>query len=675
MKKMNKKNESSYRNPKGDEELLGTDVFDYGKHNQNQYNKTLEAILSLIGRTFSQPGNTITSIRKLEKVTLREPSVPTYISVDKQKTDSNKQKARKVNHTLDLKYVEELKNHNKEEQVLKANLELAYSLVWGQCTPAMQAQLKTMANYLTIREKFDVFELLKEIKGHTFKLTDHDYPFQSVWDSYQNVFNMMQGSHEFLDKFQERFNIVVEAAEGYGCIFGSEEILWETDPRWKSLSDLEKADPDEREKVQSRCREALLSYSFTQALSDRYDAYKKSLRASYSQGDNRYKGTVIEAYQMALDVSRIYQKKKRKEGDKSERQQEREEGGASFVQRDEKKKPKGQCFKCGAKDYKTCPCDNLKKKKDKEKETKAESHAQKDEEKTVRFDDTKLEASFHQIVCYEVELSASVGKFCNREHDISLAGVILMDSGSTIDLIQDKRLLKNISKGTKVCKIKTNGGILTTDMVRTLEGFGEVWYHPEALTNILSLRSIKSKFRVTFDSDDEDCFVVHKPGEFRKFCATSDGLYVMEVAELLKKLQRKVEKKMFLQTVEDNKKGFSKRAIQRTSKAKELYGMIQYPSIKDFKEMLRHNMIKNCPVKVEDVDTMLSIYGPNIYALKGKTVRKKSPPVGNPDYIKIPDELNKYRKKLVLEADVIYLNGLTFWFTMARKFDLFCTCQ
>ena len=215
--------------------------------------------------------------------------------------------------------------------------------------------------------------------------------------------------------------------------------------------------------------------------------------------------------------------------------------------------------------------------------------------------------------------------------------MILLDSGSTIDLIKDKRLLKNIQKATKLCKIKTNGGLLSTDMVGTLDGFGQVWYHPAAVTNILSLSSIKNKFRVTFDSEDGDCFVVHKPGKYRCFHTTTDGLYAMRVEELLK--TKKKSNGLFLQTVEDNKTGFSKRAIQRASKAKELYGIVQYPSIRDFKEMLRHNMIKNCPVKVEDVDTMLSIYGPNIHALKGKTVRKKSPKVSNPDYIKIPDEL------------------------------------
>ena len=165
----------------------------------------------------------------------------------------------------------------------------------------------------------------------------------------------------------------------------------------------------------------MLSYGFTQALSERYDAYKKGLRASYSQGDNRYKATVVEAYQMALDVSRIYQKRRKNFNEKNERDNDKDEGGTSFLQKEEKKKAKGQCFKCGAKDYKTCPCDNLKKNKSKEKEKSEEAHTHHAEEKHVSFDDAKVEASFHQMECEEVEMSARVVRFCNQAHNDTLA--------------------------------------------------------------------------------------------------------------------------------------------------------------------------------------------------------------------------------------------------------------
>ena len=61
--------------------------------------------------------------------------------------------------------------------------------------------------------------------------------------------------------------------------------------------------------MQERCREKLLAYGFTSGLSERFDAYKKDLKANYSQGNNKYKGTVVESYQMTLDVMRIYQKR------------------------------------------------------------------------------------------------------------------------------------------------------------------------------------------------------------------------------------------------------------------------------------------------------------------------------------------------------------------------------
>ena len=79
-----------------------------------------------------------------------------------------------------------------------------------------------------MRDGFLVFDLLKEIKGHTWTLTDCNSPYQSAWDSYHTVFNTKQGKGEFLDKFQEQFNALIEAADGYSCCFGIEEVLWET---------------------------------------------------------------------------------------------------------------------------------------------------------------------------------------------------------------------------------------------------------------------------------------------------------------------------------------------------------------------------------------------------------------------------------------------------------------
>ena len=85
--KKNNQNKNPRRNPRagqsggmktyracGDEEALGTNVFDYGQLNKmNQFNKTLEAIISHIGRTYNQSGNIISSIRTGSRVVLQGP--------------------------------------------------------------------------------------------------------------------------------------------------------------------------------------------------------------------------------------------------------------------------------------------------------------------------------------------------------------------------------------------------------------------------------------------------------------------------------------------------------------------------------------------------------------------------------------------------------------------------
>jgi len=59
-------------------------------------------------------------------------------------------------------------------------------------------------------------------------------------------------------------------------------------------------------------------------------------------------------------------------------------------------------------------------------------------------------------------------------------------------------------------KIHCNAGTATTRLVRNLPGYGEVWFHPEGIANILSLSKVKEKYRVTFDSKNGNRFMVHK---------------------------------------------------------------------------------------------------------------------------------------------------------------------
>jgi hypothetical protein len=57
------------------------------------------------------------------------------------------------------------------------------------------------------------------------------------------------------------------------------------------------------------------------------------------------------------------------------------------------------------------------------------------------------------------------------------------------------------------------------------------------------------------------------------------------------------------------------------------------------------NIIKNCPVTVEDVNIADQIFGPDMSSLKGKSTRRKPKPPVRQDLIEIPKELiTKHQK-------------------------------
>ena len=71
----------------------------------------------------------------------------------------------------------------------------------------------------------------------------------------------------------------------------------------------------------------------------------------------------------------------------------------------------------------------------------------------------------------------------------------------------------------------------------------------------------------------------------------------------------------FLKTVEENKQDYTQAMIDWAEHARKLYGIIQYPSIPDYKNMVRYEMIKNWPVTIEDIETMVKIYRPDFVML------------------------------------------------------------
>ena len=89
--------------------------------------------------------------------------------------------------TEKLVYDAKVKEIVKKEIKQEEDTEKLYSVVWGQCTPAMKAKLKALKEYEAIKDELNTIELLKEIKKLCYNFQEKNYASASI--------------HAVLDKF------------------------------------------------------------------------------------------------------------------------------------------------------------------------------------------------------------------------------------------------------------------------------------------------------------------------------------------------------------------------------------------------------------------------------------------------------------------------------------------
>ena len=73
------------------------------------------------------------------------------------------------------------------------------------------------------------------------------------------------------------------------------------------------------------------------------------------------------------------------------------------------------------------------------------------------------------------------------------------------------RMVKNICHtGRRYITIHSNYGMIRVTKEATLKGYGTVWFDEGAITNILSLGSIRGKYSVRYDTEG-NYFLIIKP--------------------------------------------------------------------------------------------------------------------------------------------------------------------
>ena len=102
---------------------------------------------------------------------------------------------------------------------------------------------------------------------------------------------------------------------------------------------------------------------------------------------------------------------------------------------------------------------------------------------------------------------------------------------------------------------RAHTGTETIDVEGDVGDIGTVWYDPTSLGNVIGFAHLAKKYRVTYDSEQEDAFAVHLPGKVIKFHGTSEGLYAYRPSdrfrELVAAIQTPTDRDLVAQTVKN----------------------------------------------------------------------------------------------------------------------------
>ena len=98
-------------------------------------------------------------------------------------------------------------------------------VIWGQCSGAMQAKMKSISGFIQFYEDRECLTLLQEIKGVSFKFEAQRYPPLALFEVKATFFRYHQhrglSNTEYLDKFKALYEVI----EHFGGIIGHDPML------------------------------------------------------------------------------------------------------------------------------------------------------------------------------------------------------------------------------------------------------------------------------------------------------------------------------------------------------------------------------------------------------------------------------------------------------------------
>jgi hypothetical protein len=650
----------------------------------------VEELIGYVDKTFKHGADISASLENLVAATITKPKDPA----------TNVEKEKETNKEI---WKQEIRAYVARKATLEENLQKAYALIWGQCSDALRAKLEGAPTHRQVASDKDSIALLKSIRASMFMSHAQRYEPLAILEGMERFIRLHQGRHQSLASYLESFKNCSDVLDYMTVKVGvsenglKAELTRMTDEFGTSLT-LASANRSEIGTARSSVKESFMAVKFLAGADKaRYGTVIQDLENDFTKKDDKFPKTVVDAYNLLMhwkhtpapthgtpnhgvaftvdgneDATTLTNY-----GDGSDdRGRGGGRGGRGRGGRGGRGGGgrgsgygRGNCHRCGEAGHYAAECPNElpSQREDETAEQLLMAGVENDEYEEVNF-------MFHQQGCDESQYAGG-NKCISREW-------ILLDNQSTVDVFCNPDLLKDIRTTKRSMTIRCNAGVTRTNMIGRMDGYpGEIWYNPSGIANILSLSNVTKHFPVSYNSDDDRGFVIHKPAGDRRFKQSPRGLFYFDASEHMRRegttlvnsgMERHndalpVEKTgvcapsgdtaepippthggvenvvgmtceelvrmneggvTLINTVEENKTLYNASEQARALLARKIQNMIGHPSTKDFKKIVSSGrMLPNCPITTRDIAAAEDIFGPSLACLEGKTVRRSSPAV------------------------------------------------